>query len=166
MARAAGEDLTQALGFIAKTARAFGQLFFHWIVRVDIVRRAETSLRRRDPYAGLPQKLAHPHHLRIGGLPPLVGTSQDTDPTIIIHSDVVGDYGSSVIGVCHLVQRQIEIIRLLQGTDALSHGSNVWTTDRQTAAAEALHELHSRQIKGQITVQSGEKTAVQAIILA
>ena len=45
MARAAGEDLTQALGFIAKTACAFGQMFFHGIVGVDIVNWAETGLR-------------------------------------------------------------------------------------------------------------------------
>src|SRR5437016_251 len=101
-------------------------MFFHGIVGIDMVDRAETGLCRWDPYAGLPQKLAQSHHLRIGGLPPLVGTSQDTDSAILIHRDVVGDYGSRTMGVCHLVQRQIEIIRLMQGTDALRHGSNVW----------------------------------------
>jgi hypothetical protein len=66
----------------------------------------------------------------------------------------------------HLVKRQVEVIRFTQGTDALSHGSNVWTTDRQTAAAEALHEPHRRQIKGYITMQGSQKTAVQGMILA
>ena len=58
MARATGEDLTQALGFIAKTACASGQVFFHGIVGVDIIDRAKTGLRGRDPYTSLPQELA------------------------------------------------------------------------------------------------------------
>ena len=49
MARAMGEDLAQALGFIPKTAGAFGQLFFHRIMGVDVVHRAETGPCGRDP---------------------------------------------------------------------------------------------------------------------
>ena len=79
--------------------------------------------------------------------------------------DIVGDDGGVALAVLHLVQRQVEVIRLLEFTDALGHGGDVGATDRQTTAAEALHEPHGRQIKGQVTTQGDQKTAVQAVVL-
>jgi len=94
------------------------------------------------PYSGLGQNLAQPHHLRVGGLASLVGAGQDTNAAVVSQVDIVGDDVGCGISMRYLVQRQVEIVRLLQLADALCHGGDLGATHRQTTAAETLHESH------------------------
>ena len=93
--------------------------------------------------------------MRIGGLAAAIGAGENPNAAVVTHVHVIDNERHLAIGVLYLVQRQIEVVRRLYFTDTLCHGRNVWATDRQAVAVQALHEPHSRQIKGQIATQGG-----------
>ena len=69
--------------------------------------------------------------------------------------DIIADYAGRAINMRYLVQRQVEVVCLMQLADAVCHRNDFRATHRQTTAAETLHEPHGGQIKGQVIAQGG-----------
>ncbi len=155
-----GEDVAEPLRFIAKTTGGLCQCLLDRVMGIDTVHRAEARFRGWQPQPQLGQNLAQSHHLHIGRFAALIGAGENRDAAVGIHVDIVFNndvLNDDVVGICLVdeVQGQIEIVALMEFTDAFMHRGDLGSAQGQSLFPEPLHEPHSGEIKRHLATQTG-----------
>ena len=156
--RGDAEYLRQPLAFFAQSSEVYGVVLISREVGVDVVARADGSLRRRDVQAPLSHQHGDTDSLCEDGLAAAVGAGEDVYAVLVGELEVVGDNVDAF--AAGFVDSQLEVVYALKGAVALFAGQYLRLAERHTGRLYLFGQLSPADVEEYLGHQADQGVAL------
>jgi hypothetical protein len=146
--RNAGKYRPYSPGFLPKATTLRIRLFFKRKMSEKLIDWADAGLLPRHITPSLSQDLRDSDALHIGGFSTLIGSCQDKDLSILVHTYIVGDDCCRVYAMraFQIFVYQEHVIRISHLANALLDGCDARPAGGQPQALETLDKAYGSQV--------------------